>query len=160
MEVETQIQPAVTSRTERQAEVGAETTIRRNLAANTIENRAAAQAPLQATQAQIASLRDKRSNNPGTGELINFLEWLANGLTALVENLDRAIAEPGSERIFLGTAGEIAHKLQLGLLEAVEKNRVRVFEVAALVGTGCFLAWLGDENLARFLSILFKQRIN
>jgi hypothetical protein len=139
---------------------GAETptvvvTITRKLAANTIENRRAAQALLEATQAAIAELRDKRSNDPDTEELIDFLDWLAMGLSALVKNLDRAIAEPASEPMFSGMAGKIAHQLQLGLIEAAEKHRVRVFEIGVLIGTACFLQWLSGESLAQLLSSLF-----
>ncbi len=137
--------------------VGAET-YRRGLAANTIENRRAAQALLEATQAAIAELRDKRLNDPDTGEMIDFLDWLAMGLSELVENLDRAIADPASEPMFLGTAGEIARQLKLGLMEAVEKNRVRIWEVGACVGTASFLSWLSGESLAQLLSTLFGAK--
>ena len=73
--------------------------IGRNLAASVIDNRRAAQGLLEATQAKIAELRDARSND---ADLIDFLEWLASGLSNLVEYLDRAIAQPGSEPMFLG----------------------------------------------------------
>jgi hypothetical protein len=137
--------------------VGAER-FTRGLAANTIENRRAAQALLEATQTAIAKLRDKRSNDPDTGELIDFLDWLAMGLTTLVENLDRAIAEPASEPMFLGTAGEIAHQLKLGLMEAMEKNRARIWEVGAYVGAASFLYWLGGEDLAKMLTNMFEHK--
>ena len=131
---------------------------RRGLAANTIENRRAAQALLEATQAAIDELRDKRLNDPDTGELIDFLDWLAMGLSELVEILDRAIADPASEPMFLGTAGEIARQLKLGLMEAVEKNRVRIWEVGACVGTASFLSWLSGESLAQLMSTLFGAK--
>jgi hypothetical protein len=65
-------------------------------------------------------LRDRRSNDPDAGELIDFLEWLATDLSRLVESLDRAIAQP--EPMFLGHAAEIAEQLQLGLMEALERH--------------------------------------
>jgi hypothetical protein len=133
--------------------------IGRNLAAHAVESRAAAQALHQATQHQIADLRDKRSNDPDVVELIDFLEWLATGLSQLAETLDRAIAQPGlDEPMFLGNAAKIAEQLQLGLMEALEKNRVRIFEVGACVGTAVFLNWLGGESLAHFLSIIFGEK--
>jgi hypothetical protein len=103
--------------------VRAEKVIAQNLAANTAGNRAGAQAPLRATQVKITELRDARLNDPATEDLVEFLEWLAQGLTRLVDNLDRAIAQP-AEPLFLGTAGDIAHELKLGLVEAVKKNAV------------------------------------
>jgi hypothetical protein len=123
--------------------------IERNLAANTADNRAAAPALLQATQVKIAELHDARLNDPETADLIKFLEWLAQGLTRLLDNLDRAIAQP-TEPVFLGTAADIAHQLKLGLLEAVKKNRVRVWEISAAVGAGCFLYSLSGEKLTDF----------
>jgi hypothetical protein len=87
-----------------------------NLAANTLDSRTAAQALLQATHAKIAELRDARLNDPETANLIEFLEWLAQGLARLVDNLDCAIAQP-TEPMFLGAAGEIAHQLKLGLVD-------------------------------------------
>ena len=131
------------------------TTITQNLAANTSENQVIAQGLLQVTQAKIAELRDARLNDRETADLIQFLEWLARGLTELVENLDRAIADP-SEPIFLGTAGEIARNLKLGLLDAVEKHRVKIWEVGALVGVGLFLSSLSGEKLSDILKILLK----
>jgi len=103
--------------------VRAEKVIAQNLAANTAGNRAGAQALLRATQVKITELRDARLNDPATEDLVEFLEWLAQGLTRLVDNLDRAIAQP-AEPLFLGTAGDIAHELKLGLVEAVKKNAV------------------------------------
>jgi hypothetical protein len=129
--------------------------IKQNLAANTADNRTAAQALLQATQAKIAELRDARLNDPETADLIKFLEWLAQGLTQLVDNLDCAIAQP-AEPMFLGTAADIAHQLKLGLFEAIEKRRVRVWEVGAIVGVACFLSSLSGEKLASILKFLFK----
>ncbi len=128
-----------------------------NLATNAPDNRAAAQALLQATQTKITELREARSNDRETADLIDFLEWLARGPSELVENLDRVIANP-SEPMFLETAGKIAHDLKVGLLEALEKNRVRVWEISACVAAGCFLSWLGDENLAHFLNILIRGK--
>jgi hypothetical protein len=57
----------------------------RGFAADTIANRRAVQALLEGTQAKIAELREERLNDPGTGELIDFLDWLAKGLSALVD---------------------------------------------------------------------------
>ena len=132
-------------------------TIRANLAANLTENRAVAEGLFVATRIKIAELRDARLNDDETADVIEFLEWLAQGLTTLRENLDRAIANP-SEPMFLGTAGEIVQILRRGLLEAAEKNRCRIWEMGACVGTACFLNWLGGENLAHFLSILFQGK--
>ena len=58
--------------------------------------------------------------------------------------------------MFLGTAGDIAHELKLGLLEAVKKNRVRVWEIGAAVGAACFVASLSDERVTAILKVLFK----
>lgn len=133
------------------------TTITANLAANLPDNRAIAHGLLQVTQAKIAELREARLNDPETASLIKLLEWLAKGLTQLVENLDRAIAQP-SEPMFLGTAGEIARNLKLGLLEAVEKHRIKVWEVGAAVGVACFLSSLSGERLSDILRILFGKK--
>jgi hypothetical protein len=129
--------------------------VTQNLAANTADNLAAAQVLLHATQAKIAELRDARLNDSETTDLIKFLEWLAQGLTQLVDNLDRAIAQP-TEPMFLGTAADIARQLKLGLFEAIEQRRVRVWEVGAIVGVACFLSSLSGEKLASILKILFK----
>ena len=102
-------------------------------------------------------MRDARRNDSETADLIEFLEWLAQGLTELGENIDRAIANP-SEPMFLGAAGEIVQTLKRGLFEAVEKNRARVWEIGACIGTACFLSWLGGENLAHFLSALLHGK--
>src|SRR5262249_58284737 len=82
------------------------TTIAANLAANLPDNRTVAKGLLQATQIKITELRDARRNDRETTDLIEFLEWLAQGLTELGENIDRAIANP-SEPMFLGAAGGV-----------------------------------------------------
>ena len=91
--------------------------------------------------------------------MIKFLEWLAQGLTQLVDNLDRAIAQP-TEPMFLGTAADIARQLKLGLFEAIEQRRVRVWEVGAIVGVACFLSSLSGEKLASILKIFCSNRKN
>ena len=156
MTAETQLRPAAVL-VAADLVVGAET-FGRGLAANTLENRRAAQALLEATRIAAVKLRDQRSNDPDTGELIDFLDWLATGLSELVKNLDLAIAEPASEPMFLGLAGKIAHQLQLGLIEASEKHRAKVIEIGACIGTACFLHWLSGESLAQLLSTLFGIR--
>jgi hypothetical protein len=133
------------------------TTIATNLAANLADNRVVAQGLLQRTQVKITELRDARLNDRETADLIEFLEWLAQGLAELGENIDRAIANP-SEPMFLGAAGEIVQNLKRGLFEAVEKNRARVWEIGACIGTACFLSWLGGENLAHFLRALLHGK--
>jgi hypothetical protein len=131
------------------------TTITENLVANTSGNRAIAQRLVQETEAKLAELRDARRNDDESARLIEFLEWLARELTRLLENLDRAIADP-LEPIFLGRAAEIARTLKVGLLEAVEKHRVRIWEVGAVMGAGWFLTSLSGEKLSDILKILLK----
>jgi hypothetical protein len=132
------------------------TTILGNLGANTADNLAAAENLLQATGQQLESLKAKGSNDPDVRDLIDFLEWLAKGLSELVDNLRRAVAQPSSDKpIFLGNAAIIAEQLQTGLMQAVEKNRVRIFEIGACVGTACFLSWLSGENIAHLMEVLF-----
>jgi hypothetical protein len=89
--------------------------------------------------------------------LIEFLKWLAIELSKIVENIERAIAQPGSEPMFLGMAGTIAYDLKLGLLAAVEKNRVKIWEGGAVVGAACLLAWLTGETPAEILRILWGK---
>jgi hypothetical protein len=130
--------------------VRAEKVIAQNLAANTAGNRAAAQALLRATQVTITELREARLNDPATADLVEFLEWLAQGLTRLVDNLDRAIAQP-AEPLLLGTAGDIAYELKLGLVEAVKKTRAGLGNRRRM-----FLYSLSGEKLTDILRILFK----
>jgi hypothetical protein len=75
---------------------------------------------LREARSYIADLRDERRGGPEVTDLLDLLEWLANGLSELVESLDHAIAKPGSDPILLETASKIAFQLQLGLTEAVE----------------------------------------
>ena len=88
------------------------TTITQNLATNTFEIRDAVRALVQATQAQIKQLEEKRLNDPETAELIEFLKdrWQLN--YQIVENIERAIAQPGSEPDVFRMAGTIAYDLK------------------------------------------------
>jgi hypothetical protein len=143
--------------TDAKLEVGVQS-IRRSLALNTTDNRDAVQALLEATHAQIAKIHDERSNDPDVRDLVDFLEELAKGLSELVTNLDRAIADPNAAPMFLGTAGKIARSLQLGLIEAVDKNRVRIWEIGACVGAAWLLSSWTGESAAEFLKILFRKK--
>jgi hypothetical protein len=132
-------------------------TIEQNLRANLAESRDVAQVLLDATRTTIAELRDARRNDEAAAELIDFLEWLANGLADLVENLDRAIAEPASEPMFLGTAGIIADSLHRGLLEFVEQKRVQIIQYSALTGVSWFLSAVTGTDFVQLLKLFLGK---
>jgi hypothetical protein len=129
------------------------TTILRNLGANTTQNNlATAEIMLQATRQQI-DLR-KGSNDPDVRDLIDFLEWLANGLSDLVDTLRCAVARSDAdEPTFLGEAAKIAEDLYVGLPEAVKKHRVRIWEVAG-IGAMYYVAGLAGADPMRLLELL------
>jgi len=133
-------------------------TITDNLRANPIGNRDIAHSLFDATQAQLSELKEAGSNDPETRDLIDFLAWLAEGLERLTQNLSLAISQPDQEPMFNGLAGQIAYQLKTGLLEAVEKKRVRIWEYGGAVGTASFLWWLSGEKLTELLGILFKKK--
>jgi hypothetical protein len=132
-------------------------TIEQNLLANLADSRDVVQVLLDATRTTIAKLREARRNDEAAAELIDFLEWLANGLADLLENLDRAIAEPVSERMFVGTAGIIADSLHRGLLEFVEQKRVQIIQYSALTGVSWFLSAVTGTDFVQLLKLFLGK---
>jgi hypothetical protein len=133
-------------------------TIEQNLRTNLGDSRRAAHVLLDATRATITDLQDKRLNDPGAADLIEFLDWLANGLADLIDNLDRAIADPASEPMFLGTAGVMAESLHRGLLEFVEQKRVQIVRYGALTGVAWFLSYVTGTDLTEILKLLVAKK--
>jgi hypothetical protein len=133
------------------------TTILQNLGANTAQNNlSTAELMLKATQRQIDLLRGR--NDPDARDLIDFLEWLAKGLSELVSNLRSAVTQQGSgEPIFQGAAAKIAEDLYEGLMEAVKTHRVRIWEIAG-IGAVYYLASLAGLDPVHLLEKLVKGR--
>jgi hypothetical protein len=115
--------------------------------------RDAARALSQAFTEQVELIKNSKPNDPARlaefEDLVAFFEKMAAGLANLVEALDRLIESAGTERepIFLGKVGDIARQLNLGLMEWLQQNRMKVFDYPfkiAVFGAGIlFLQHLG-----------------
>jgi hypothetical protein len=99
-------------------------------------------------KAITGQIEDLNASKPNDGEglakhndLVSFLEQIAAGLTELGEALDRVVnasAKDSLEPVFLGKAGEIAHQLNVGLMEFLERNRAHI--AGFPIRTGLFLS--------------------
>jgi hypothetical protein len=109
--------------------------------------------------AQIDELKRTRPNDERLADhddLIGFLEGIAAGLAELSEAIDHVLTtntvDGKSEPAFLGKAAEIAHQLNLGVMEWLEDHRTTVIDVPirfGLFGLGMvFMHALGVEGNA------------
>jgi hypothetical protein len=146
------------------------TVIERRLLERPDDIRAAARGFAKAFKEQADELRRSKPNEPDRlaqwDDLIAFFEKMAAGLGDLADALDQAFKTPvaaaPSEPIFLGKAAEIAHQLQLGAIDWLEKNRTVVIDVpirfALLCGGISFLHWLDADSIQAIAALGWLAR--
>jgi hypothetical protein len=99
-------------------------TLQQRLARDPQSIRDAAQDLLVAVSDEAERLR--LHNEPAVQDCVDFLRWLAGKLNELIGALDRLIAAPGEEPMFLGFTGEIVEQLKLGTLEYLQEHRAEL----------------------------------
>ncbi len=104
--------------------------VERRLGERPTEIREAARKLSKAIADQIAELNASKPNEPDRlaqqNDFIAFLQTIAAGLDALAEAIDSAIAAGSADKpepILLGKAGEIARKINVAIVEGLERNR-------------------------------------